>query len=417
MYRREFIASLLSSIIFSSCSGKYLRALASSDLTYDGLVPLKGPDIQSRLGKKLLYSKDKKKYGKGRNARKFSNLREIFPIGEIDLNHLNPDNLVMTDENYYTRTEKPNLLNTSQLTHIQIKENFENPTFLPIQTIADNATSQGVTMMECAGNDKYSGFRLMSAANWSGVSFKEFITSKIFGITKLGASFTHVLISGFDKSTESGFNWKGVQSTAGASWVFTINDLIKQKSFFATKMNGKNLSIDRGYPCRLIVPGWYGCASIKWVNKIVFFNANAYTPTTAQMREFSDRTHQIGTPQIISEYKNPVIDYTAIPIKVEKWKKLNGSPIYRIIGLQWGGQNTRPDLRINISHKNKDLEVNKIVDSVERNNLLSWQHWWYWWEPSKTGRHQITLSLKNSKHLSRRLDDKYYRQAVYISDI
>ena len=33
-------------------------------------------------------------------------------------------------------------------------------------------------------------------------------------------------------------------------------------------MNGEPLPPDHGMPVRLVVPGWYGCAWIKWVNGI-----------------------------------------------------------------------------------------------------------------------------------------------------
>ncbi len=33
-------------------------------------------------------------------------------------------------------------------------------------------------------------------------------------------------------------------------------------------MNGHALTPDHGAPVRLVVPGWYGCAWIKWVNDI-----------------------------------------------------------------------------------------------------------------------------------------------------
>jgi len=417
MRRRQFLTNTISALFLSSCSKKYLRLPASESLTFVDDIPFVGPELKSRLVKNAIYSKDKKKYGKGRNARKFSNLKEIFPIGLRDLRSLNSDQLIMTDENYYTRTEKPNLLSIDELTHIQITENFDNPIELPIQRIISNSKELGVTMMECAGNDKYSGFRLMSAARWGGVSIEEFINSNIFNTLKFNQKYSHVLISGFDDSTQSGYNWRGVQSTAGASWVFKIQDLLKQNAFLATEMNGKPLSIDRGYPCRLVVPGWYGCASIKWVNKIVFFNANPYTATTSQMKEFADRTHQDGTPEIISTYKNPIIDYTAIPIKVEKWKKTNGSFIYRVIGLQWGGKDQSPDLRINISKNNVVTTKNQSVSSVKRDNLFSWQHWWYWWSPQDRGRFNVSLSLNNPNELTRRLDKNYYQQSVKISEI
>src|SRR5579872_5426716 len=42
-------------------------------------------------------------------------------------------------------------------------------------------------------------------------------------------------------------------------------------------MNGKPLTQDHGYPARLIVPGWYGMASVKWLSKITISNNSFQT--------------------------------------------------------------------------------------------------------------------------------------------
>ena len=47
-------------------------------------------------------------------------------------------------------------------------------------------------------------------------------------------------------------------------------------------MNGAALTPNHGAPVRLVVPGWYGCSWIKWVDAIRV--AAADEPTTSQMR-------------------------------------------------------------------------------------------------------------------------------------
>ena len=36
----------------------------------------------------------------------------------------------------------------------------------------------------------------------------------------------------------------------------------------ALRMNGEPLTPDHGYPVRLLVPGWYGVASVKWLSRM-----------------------------------------------------------------------------------------------------------------------------------------------------
>jgi len=99
-------------------------------------------------------------------------------------------------------------------------------------------------------------------------------------------------------------------------------------------MNGQPLSRDHGAPVRLIMPGWYGCTSIKWVNAITFVDENFLA--TSQMQEFAARTHQQGVPKLARDYRPAIIDQAAMPIRVEKWF-VDGRIKYRVLGILWGG--------------------------------------------------------------------------------
>src|SRR5204862_7518096 len=104
-------------------------------------------------------------------------------------------------------------------------------------------------------------------------------------------------------------------------------------ALLATGMNGAPLPPDHGFPVRLIVPGWYGCACIKWIDRIDLVAADA--PATTQMREFARRTHQNGEPALAREFTPAVIDQAAMPVRVEKWLA-DGRIAYRVIGVMWG---------------------------------------------------------------------------------
>src|SRR6266581_3266602 len=96
-----------------------------------------------------------------------------------------------------------------------------------------------------------------------------------------------ILVSGMDDDVDP-----AQTSIPGASWIFTRDDLAR--ALLAMRMNGAPLPRDHGLPARLIVPGWYGCACIKWVNRLELVAEDA--PATSQMREFASRTHQPSEP-------------------------------------------------------------------------------------------------------------------------
>ena len=47
-----------------------------------------------------------------------------------------------------------------------------------------------------------------------------------------------------------------------------IEQAMRDEVMLAYKMNGAPLQPQHGYPLRLIVPGWYGMASVKWLARI-----------------------------------------------------------------------------------------------------------------------------------------------------
>ncbi len=365
-----------------------------------------------------------KKMGKGRNARQASNLLEFMPEGKINLSEYSSEKLINSQKNFYVRTEVPRKLDPKSHHSIIIKGLDQTEALFEIGKFKELAQAIGATMMECAGNDLTSDFGLMSAAHWHGILFKDFLN-----VLKKNNESTHVIISGHDEKEQffkrtggilGNLLGLGVKSTKGASWIFKIEELIDYNAFLAVKMNDEELTYDHGYPIRLVVPGWYGCASIKWLNQITFINAdNQELEATAQMKEFADRTNQIGVPALYKDYLPATIDLAATPIKVEIWQRKGEEKWYRIIGLVWGGKNlSELDLRITIKKRfslTKKIEIqSQRVELANEMNHLSWQLWSYWWQPSEEGQFIIDLLPFDQTISSRRLKKHHYRRVVDV---
>ena len=124
-------------------------------------------------------------------------------------------------------------------------------------------------------------------------------------------------------------------SATGASWVIPLSSLDRPGAFLAVRMNGEPLPLDHGRPVRLVVPGWYGCAWIKWVDEIRLVGSSE--PATSQMKEFAGRTHQSARHDLARDFVPPEIQTAALPIRVERRKTASGIE-YRIVGIVWGGE-------------------------------------------------------------------------------
>ena len=48
----------------------------------------------------------------------------------------------------------------------------------------------------------------------------------------------------------------------------SISEAKRKEVFLAYEMNGEPIQPQHGYPLRLLVPGWYGMTSVKWLHQI-----------------------------------------------------------------------------------------------------------------------------------------------------
>src|SRR5260370_13367839 len=158
----------------------------------------------------------------------------------------------------------------------------------------------GMHLMECSGNTCAKQLGVLSVADWVGVPISGLLAARVKPRTD------RVMVSGFEQ-----YPMKSATSIAGADWIFTLEELESAKAFLATEMNGRPLTRDHGAPVRLVVPGWYGCTCIKWVNAIRFVDNDV--DATSQMEEFAARTHQQGGPKFATGDRPAIIDQAAMP--------------------------------------------------------------------------------------------------------
>jgi DMSO/TMAO reductase YedYZ molybdopterin-dependent catalytic subunit len=266
--------------------------------------------------------------------------------------------------------------------------------------LAAAAQPMGRHLIECAGNSNPENFGLMSAVEWSGVPL-----ARVLDRVPRPGPAAAVLVSGLDDDTTS------VRSVPGASWILTPAAIEQRAPFLAVGMNGRPLTPDHGAPVRLVVPGWYGCAWIKWVNEIRWVGADE--PATSQMREYASRTHQNGRPTLASDYAAPAIDTAAMPIRVEQ-RRVGGRVEYRVVGVIWGG--TRVVDQLVIRFGTRDPGTPFAVCPAPRSHH-AWSLWTYRWRPESPGYYDITLRPADASVPARRLDLAFYVRRVRIDAI
>ncbi len=140
------------------------------------------------------------------------------------------------------------------------------PLTLTLEDIGRRATHTQVVTMECAGNGRallsprpVSQPWLLEAvgtAEWTGIPLRGILEE-----AGLRDEAVEIVFTGLDR---------GVQGDVVQNYQrsLRIQEAMRDEVLLAHEMNGRPLEPQHGYPLRLLVPGWYGMASVKWLYSI-----------------------------------------------------------------------------------------------------------------------------------------------------
>jgi len=120
--------------------------------------------------------------------------------------------------------------------------------------------------MECAGNGRgqmaprYPSMPWLeegvSTADWTGVPLVRLLER-----AGLRPAATEIVFHGTDRGVDRGLEHAFARSLSRA-------EAEREDVIVAWRMNGAALPPQHGAPLRLVVPGWYGMASVKWLERI-----------------------------------------------------------------------------------------------------------------------------------------------------
>jgi DMSO/TMAO reductase YedYZ molybdopterin-dependent catalytic subunit len=142
----------------------------------------------------------------------------------------------------------------------------DKPRTLALQELKALPQQEQLMTLECSGNGSSPGFiNAVYNSRWKGTPLKPLVEQA--GIQQ-GA--TEVVFFGHDTKEETlreGTNRElKVEVPFGRS--LSLGDALSLPLLLAWERNGEPIEHRNGAPVRLIVPGWYGIANVKWLRRI-----------------------------------------------------------------------------------------------------------------------------------------------------
>ncbi len=249
--------------------------------------------------------------------------------------------------------------------------------------------------LECAGNNRSDlnppapgnqfNNGAVSNAVWSGTSLKS-ILSKM----NLGQDVVEILFEGADVGSPAAD--KDAEPYLRS---LPLDLAMHEDTLLAYEMNGETLPLEHGYPIRLIIPGWYGMAHVKWVNKISSITTpfSGYFQGEKYVLKYDD-----GTERPVQEIQVK----SAITSPREK-ESLKCCETYSVSGQAWAGRNQIKKVEVSVDG-GKIWNAAQLIGPSEN---YAWQQWTYSWTPDSPGDHVLLSRATDTKGNEQPLESRW----------
>ena len=236
--------------------------------------------------------------------------------------------------------------------------------------------------MECAGNGRgqlsprYPSVPWLeegvSTAEWTGVPLKEVI--------QLNQEATEVAFHGADSGIDAGVEHHFARSLSRAQ-------ALDEDVLLVYAMNGAPLEPQHGAPLRLIVPRWYGMASVKWLRAIEALERPFDGLQQARSYHFRRVAGEKGEPCTLMRV-NSLMAPPGIPDFYTRRRIVEAGPV-EISGRAWSGAAPIAFVEFAVDGHWQPAAV------VAQRQPHSWMHWHFMWR-AQSGPHELACRATDS---------------------
>ena len=253
-------------------------------------------------------------------------------------------------------------------TSLVVDGEVENTVSLGYREILDMPATESTVTLECAGNSRSyvtppaEGIQFdhgaVGTAVWKGVPLADILT-----IAGVKPSAAEVLFAGADSGEEEE---EGRTLRVDYQRSLPLQEALDPNVLVAYEMNGEPLDRAHGSPFRVIVPGWYGMASVKWLTRITavakpfegFFQTRRYVHITE-----GETGRAPWTPVTRIQVKSLIIS--------PRHGEIIGPSGYTIRGVAWSGGGIITGVEVSTDRGRTWNEAELIGGAVP----TAWRQW------------------------------------------
>jgi sulfane dehydrogenase subunit SoxC len=238
-------------------------------------------------------------------------------------------------------------------------------------------------MMECAGSGRAHLDPRPVSAPWhdEAVGCAEWTGTPLRGVLEeagLLDDAVEVLFTGCDRGIDQGVEHDYQRS-------LPVEEAMREDVLLAYEMNGRPLPPAHGFPLRLIVPEWYGMASVKWLRSVAVVAEPFEGVQQAVLYRYRRSEDEEGAP-VTRKRPRALMVPPGVPEFLSRSRYLRAGPT-RIGGRAWSGQG--PISRVEFSADGGRTWVDAQLD--EPIGEHAWIGWSVLWDAAEPGDHELCV--------------------------
>lgn len=261
---------------------------------------------------------------------------------------------------------------------LRISGRFDRPLELGLDDIKALPSLTRRVTLECAGNGRgqmsprYPSVPWLeegvSTAQWTGVPLAELLAR-----AGLRPEAVDIVFRGADRGIDRGIEHEFARS-------LTPPVALDAEALVAYAMNGAPLPPQHGAPLRLVVPRWYGMASVKWLFAIEAIDRPFDGVQQASSYHFRTVNGEKGVPCTLMRVNSLMVP-PGIPDFYTR-KRVAEAGVIDILGRAWSGAGSIERVEIAVNGQWRDAVVEP------RQAEPAWQRWHAAWDASP-GEHEL----------------------------
>jgi DMSO/TMAO reductase YedYZ molybdopterin-dependent catalytic subunit len=288
---------------------------------------------------------------------------------------LEPD--LTPTEAFYVRCHFPQPNDRPQT--LAVRGNVERPIELSLDELRGLGATSVVSTMECAGNGRTALAPLaagepwqtnaVATARWTGVPLRAVLER-----AGLRSSTREILAAGMDRGQP-----EDAPAPLDYERALPMDKALDPETLLAWDMNDAPLTREHGAPLRLVVPDWYGMASVKWLTRLEAREEPFQGYYQAQRYVYDLADGSPTTPVSQMRVKSLIVS-------PPDGARVGLEPVV-VRGRAWSGE--APIARVEVSTRGGEFwEEARLLGAPSPH---AWTAWEYTWQPPAPGRHALRV--------------------------